>query len=864
MMIRAMTGILAAAVCFSIHAQDAGVRDCRVDASGGAPRFVLNGIPVRSRIFWGAPGSRPLHVDPAGGLVQFEFTPTEDEPGGATMHFRFGPTPGEVILDDIRVVELETNRDVFPIASFEGGQADFDRSWRVWPTGKDNTVAKIGVETGKGREGSAGLHISLAAPPDRHWPDFHLYHVPTLALKRGCRYHVSFWAKAAPARNITVAFYRPGASFTFLGGPGGVFESQIRLAAAAGVDMVSFPVPMPWPKPGQPEDWRSLDARCREVLAANPKAMLLPRIPMEPPLWWREANPNAVMKWDSATPKEHSAVVASPVYRRDAAARLAALVSHLESEFGRSVIGYHPCGQNTGEWFYQGTWRPGLNGYAPDDLTAWRDWLAKRYPNNPDAATAQIPSPESRRAAPAGVFRDPVAERKLIDFAQFQQESMADCVCHFASAVRQSSHGKKLVVFFYGYGFEFAAVSTGPAVSGHYGLRRVLQSPDVDVLCSPISYFDRGPGQSAPAMSAAESVALAGKMWLYEDDTHTFMATGDPPGSRDHVDTLEATNHELVRNTAQCSLRNFGTWWMDLTATGWFNDPAMWAEMRRLEPLDRAMLDQKIPFRPEVAAVLDEASMVRVAAGGNAMSRPCIYEAREPLGRMGAPYGQYLLDDVQAGRVDSKMVVFLAAWRLEPEARQQLLAAVRGKLSVWCYAPGFLQDDGTSLDAMRELTGFRIQRLGKIAPKAVPTELGQREGLQKTLEWGKPIEPLFAAAGAKPDEILAQYADGSAAVALRRTATGWSMFVGPPRLSPELLRLAARRAGVHLYSSVDCNVYANGPFVAVHASQDGSVPLDFGRPGKITDMLTGQPIGDGPKFSWPAKKGQTQVFRVGP
>jgi beta-galactosidase len=39
----------------------------------------------------------------------------------------------------------------------------------------------------------------------------------------------------------------------------------------------------------------------------------------------------------------------------------------------------------------------------------------------------------------------------------------------------------------------------------------------------------------------------------------------------------------------------------------------------------------------------------------------------------------------------------------------------------------------------------------------------------------------------------------------------------------ELLRLAARKAGVHLYTQTDCNVYANGPIVALHASHDGPI-----------------------------------------
>jgi len=103
---------------------------------------------------------------------------------------------------------------------------------------------------------------------------------------------------------------------------------------------------------------------------------------------------------------------------------------------------------------------------------------------------------------------------------------MADLVCHLARVARQTSRGRKLVVFFYGYVFEFGAVGNGPFTSGHCALRRVLAYPDFDVLCSPISYFDRGLGQSAPTMTATEIIALAGKMWFYEHDTHIPIHTG--------------------------------------------------------------------------------------------------------------------------------------------------------------------------------------------------------------------------------------------------------------------------------------------------------------------------------------------------
>jgi hypothetical protein len=843
----------------------------RVDAASGAPRLVVNGHPVRPRMFFGGPGTAPIRIDPAGRMVDFDFIAQDDAPDSGTLHFRFGHTAGDVFLDNIRIVDLASGKDLSPPSDFETGQDSFSSQWTYWPPGPANTVGTITVEPSVGAAQTAGLHVKLREPPGGQWPDFHIYHLPNLAIARGKHYRVSFWARAEPARDLTVALYRPGDPFVYLGGPPGPLEAQVRMAAAAGVDFVSFPIDNPWPAPGQPANWQSVDNLCGQILDANPRALLLPRFGADPPDWWRKAHPDADMTWEDGS-HQHHAVVASPLYRREAAARVAALVEHLEEKFGDHMAGYHPCGQNTGEWFYQDTWERLLNGYAPADTNAWRAWLRSQY--RTDAAlqaawhqpattldNAAVPAPAQRRASPNGVLRDPATEQPLIDFATFQQQAMADLVCELAHAVRQASHGRKLVVFFYGYLFEFGTIRLGPSTCGHYALRRVLDCPDIDLLCSPISYFDRGIGCSAPAMTAAESIALAGKMWLYEDDTRTYLGTGEFPGQFDGAKDQAETLTMLRRNVAEEATRNFATWWMDLAMTGWFNDPVLWEEMKRLDAVDRIFLKKPIPYRPEVAAVIDERSMIETSATAWPVTEPGIYQVRRPLGRLGAPYGQYLLDDVASGRVHAKLYVFLNAWQLSAPQRQALLRSTRRTLRVWCYAPGWHDGAQTSPAAMQDLTGFHLEQVSPAQARANPTDLGKQLGLQTAFGVDAPVKPLFAAIDASPEEILARYPDGSAAVALRKTRDGESLFVGAPGLTSELLRLAARKAGVHLYTQTDCNVYANGPIVALHASQDGPLGLDTGHRGQVKDALTGDPVGSGPRLDLPLKKGDTRVLR---
>lgn len=845
----------------------------RVFALNDTPRLLVNKTPVRARMFFGGPASSPIHALPEGEKRNFEFVAQSGANGDGTMHFRFGHIPGDIFIDNIRVEDATTG-EVILHSNFEKGAQSFTNDWTTWPPGKLNTVGNVEVEPGAGEDGSAGLHVTLKSPPDGDWPDWHIYHIPNLTIIKGRTYKVSFWIKAQPARDVTVAFYRPGTQFTYLGGPPGPFEREIRLAMAAKVNFISFPIPNPWFPPSEKEDWSAVDSICQMILRTNPNALLIPRIGCDPPQWWLEAHPDDVMTWEDGS-KGNVAVVASPTYRQDASEQLGKLIRHLEDTFEDHMAGYHPAGQNTGEWFYENTWDALLNGYSPGEAKAWKLWLKAKYRDDKTLQTAwcspnvtlssvTVPSPSERRATPNGVLLNPRFQRSLIDFAEFQQDAMADLVCDLAHAVQTATHGRKLALFFYGYVFEFGAVRLGPATSGHYALGRVLDCKDVDILCSPISYFDRGVSGSAPAMTAAESVGLAGKMYLMEDDTRTYIATGSlaEPLRESGANNLMETREILSRNVAQEATRNFATWWMDLGMTGWFNDPRIWDVMKQTAKMDQYFLRHPSPFHPEVAAILDENSMLATSTNGYLVTLPGIYQVRDPLARMGAPYGQYLMEDVLRGRIKAKLLIFLNAWLISTTQRREILKHTQGATCMWCYAPGCYDEHGANPEAMKRLTGFSLQPVKPENAYATPTAIGEHLGLKTPLGVNYPIEPLFAAIDAKPEEILATYPDGSAAAAMRRTSRGLSLFLSPPGLTVDLLRMIATKAKVHLYADNECVVYANDPFIALHATKSGDVNVNTGNNEEIRDAVSGLKLGKGPILRIPMTQGETKLLKI--
>ena len=297
--------------------------------------------------------------------------------------------------------------------------------------------------------------------------------------------------------------------------------------------------------------------------------------------------------------------------------------------------------------------------------------------------------------------------------------------------------------------------------------------------------------------------------------------------------------------------------------------PACGERWRSLKAIDEPLLEHPSAYRPEVAAVIDEHTVLRLAAGSTVVTRPAIYEVRAALGRMGTPYGQYLLDDVLAGRVHARLFIMLNAWRF---------SATNGPRSRKSFA-GPRWSGATRRD-ISMATSPRPKPCGRSAGSrwlpARPPRPGKADGgwhpagPSAALRPDQPVRPLFSAAGLVPEQVLAAYPDGSAAVALRRSPDGVRFFVGVPGLTSDLLRITAREAGVHLFTETDCNVYARAPFLVLHASNDGPIVVTLpARPGqvggespwRVSDVLSGELVGRGPKLRLSMRRGDTKVLR---
>ena len=842
-----------------------------VRQTAGGPHLYVDGKAVRPRAFYGASPSIGFISEVREYTFTLPFTATHTT-DRSELRLSFNPNLSTYWLRDVALEEVvqddkSRTRGVSPrlIGTF-ATDAAFRAAWSVVGDTNAVAVAHEGDVVKVTRQSPRGFYLKTTGP---------------LALEAGRRYRLKFAIRANQGRQ----FFNPacwqanpqdGAWEHCPLSYGDTYADTVKLAGEAGVDIVTGQSGgYDWlpDEASRAKRWKAADDRLRKLIAANPKLLFIPRIGADAPGWYLARRPEIRSAYDNGFVANNSSL-SDPQYRRDACAYVEDVTRHLRTTFPRNFAGIHFCGRNSGEWFYQNAFDAPLGGYEPCTRDAFRDWL--RAHGDPGWATAEVPAAAARRDLTGGLLLHPVRDRRLVDFAVFRQENVATFLSDLGAAVNRGSDGKVLKLSFYGYLWELAATGNAPSATGHFALEWLLRNgrANIDALSGPFSYTNRKWPGSTPVMSPAETLARNGVFWFNEDDTRTYLediwdyktvAGGKPVNKAETIDLL-------TKNSALEIIRGFGDWWMDLFGRGWYRDADLWQIRTKLAKLDDLMLARQRPYEPEIAFVMDEASMLYLKPHANrAMGT---LTARKFFDACGAPYGQYLLNDLLADPPKNAKLFFMGfAYRLTKEQRAKLAALRKARPDatfVWVWAPGYVTEDGFSTDAMKELTGFDLEPVELHCPWGKSTELGLKKGLGHA-EWGgglgNDIRPLFAPRTEAGDEVWSVYKEAPERAAFvsrpRKDGTGRDIFLGPAQLFGQLVRLCAEAAGVHCYTKRgEANVAAAEGFVFVQATVEGPLEVDFGTAGEIVDFLSGEKLGLGPTLAVPFRKGEARVFRL--
>ena len=661
-----------------------------------------------------------------------------------------------------------------------------------------------------------------------------------------------------------------------------VVRDQIADAAANGIHLFSGVMYLPLRNAYGERSFAAIDDLIRTFLRADPDGYVLPRLQCVPTNYWVRTHPDQLAKYADGT--EGDVSLASSEFWADCVDALEALVAHFadpETPGGDRVLGFH---LDRGEWFNDA--QAGYDVSEPNG-TAFQHWLHAKYqaPHALRAAwhdagvtweTAAIP--EWLGAAPSIKKTDTPLyatrrEGRWPDYAQYSSELAAGVIAGLAAAIKTLSSGRLLVAASYGYTLEFA----GRNDSGHLALGMLLDSPDIDIVAGPNSYAGRGAGSAAGFPAPLDSAALHGKLWLVEDDTKTFLASAETDDDYNPTIVSGADTQAVhQRHFGAALAHRAGVTWMDLWGQGWLNSPDIWRELGALtRQVSRwEQLAPTTPAAPEVAVLVDEASLRFLKNAPDGLGISLVGRSRDLLLRAGASVGFYLQSDItQPDFPEAKLYLFLNALRLTREERSAVRERLQkpGRTLAWLYAPGLFDEHGPSPDEVGEVVGMALRpqpwnSRGGSVPTDARGAFAERLRGVKRLGMEELLNPLYAVSDPQAT-VLAEYsASGAASLAVRENASGWkSVFIGDPALSPELLRGLFAYAGVTAYGGADDIVYASSDGVlTLHGTSAGTRTVALPRRASVLDVFADTIVASGTRsFRVPVRARETRLLLWG-
>jgi hypothetical protein len=359
-----------------------------------------------------------------------------------------------------------------------------------------------------------------------------------------------------------------------------------------------------------------------------------------------------------------------------------------------------------------------------------------------------------------------------------------------------------------------------------------------------------------------DSVRAAGKLWLNEDDTRTYLTPADSGFGR--VETPRGTLWVHQRNFGQLLPRRLACWYMDLGGIGWLDGADIWRNIGQLRKLYEAELDAPARWAPEVVAIVDETAPWYTGTGRELHS-PIVYEMRSQLFRMGVPFEIRLLSDLVGGRVpEAKAYIFLNAFHLDDVQRRNVASETRGAAAIWLYAGGVLDDGkapnvpvGEPVPTAASATGLPLAR-GKAQPGRITPQTGLPFGTELVLD------PLLSVREQEGIEVLGRYADGSVGAALASGKEGLRAYIGAVHCPASILRAILWRVGVHVWCDSDDVVLTDGSFLAISATSAGEKTVRLPGSHTVTDLLSGDVIARGTTtLVLRLELGETRLLRLG-
>lgn len=576
---------------------------------------------------------------------------------------------------------------------------------------------------------------------------------------------------------------------------------------------------------------------------------------------------------------------ALPIYRN--------YINALEkSSCGSRIAIYWPA-YHEGNYAYSFGGPVFFSDYSPSMIQKFRAMLKRKYKNNVQALqkawnepavtfeTAQPATPWERLNSTDMSLRDPLKHQKVIDFEECLTEVISRHILTFLAETKKLTNRKKVTGTYACYlggwlssggDWEQKAVTSYRQAAGHLDVLPYYNSPDVDLIGSPHSYIYRGAGESTVISMAHSSWKLRNKLFFWEDDTRTsVMALFDQVGS---CKTVAETNEVLKRNFGYNLAKGY-MYWLPGHYFGYAgcDDPDIMTMLGKCREIGMKSLDFERDSNADVALVVDDKSIFRCGI------QPQMYgpltEMHNALSTAGISYDNILLADMANPALKNyKLYVFFDSVYIVPEMRKAISRklAANGASALWFYAPGYVTDNGYSLESIAEITGIKVDIERKYARHHIRMTSddpqfrnvkGQTFNFRTDVSkktWG----PLFYIndSSAKILGVVAE--NGKPGFAMKKNGNTTHFYSTVPGLNNEVIRSIAKIAGVHVYTEKNDAVFPGKNFLVLHSAFDGEHTIKLPEKGDFYEVFDEKLIAKNvSEIKLNLKKGETKLFFTG-
>jgi len=537
---------------------------------------------------------------------------------------------------------------------------------------------------------------------------------------------------------------------------------------------------------------------------------------------------------------------ASEIWLRQAGDALQRALRYFHARYPNRFQGFYICAGLSHEWFGWGNYSDQvLFDYSKPMANWFRSALRLRYgtldkinttwaTEYKDWESVEPPLPRERCSRDDRAFRMAPQDQAAVDFDCAQADAQARCLirlCELGKEVSSAKFGG-----FYGYWWTHSR-GPSPARNGHLAYQKVLDSPAVDFLASPLDYVNRGADGSSASQSVPDSAVHHRKGFINSADIR--LQSGAHPDWQPYVDAPNsvAEGVEWMKKDFGFSMAHgLSHSWVDLFG-GAFEKAEYRAALGSLQRVAAKHRARWLPANSEALLVLDESSLATITPGHAAWTTLLSANRQWHLSRCGFPWNCVTMEDfLTLDWPSTKLVNFLVC-----NANSQCLVdRIRSKLAhlgataIWNHFPGMTQQ----LEIAEQLTGLSLA-LRTSSPtdwEATVQDSGLLFGPSQIRDQARPRMryfpeaqelqniPCLAIQSSSGACTLANWRDDGDPCVIETQAPGFRSILSTGLLLHEsLLAKIASEAGVHLFTSIGPTVHANARFASVWTRGENSV-----------------------------------------